>query len=105
MAKNTDTTKDTKPTDQNEQSTAPEGRNIQGHISSDLAYHCCDIDNVFVGAGDVMFELGDFHRLMPSNATISNRIVLSVSSAYELQNSLGQALANAQPRLQQNFNK
>jgi hypothetical protein len=42
---------------------------------------------------------------MPNNATISNRIVLSVASAYKLQNSLGQALANAQQRLQQNLNK
>jgi hypothetical protein len=105
MAKNTDTTKDTQSADQNEESAAPNGRNIQVHIPPDLEYHYRDIANVFVGAGDVVLEFGNFHRSMPNNATISNRIVLSIASAYELQNSLGQALANAQQRLQQNLNK
>lgn len=105
MAKNTDKIKDTKSTDQSEKSVAPEGRNIQVHIPPDLEYHYRDIANVFVGAGDVVLEFGNFHRSMPNSATISNRIVLSVAAAYELQNSLGQALANAQQRLQQNLNK
>ena len=105
MAKNTDTTKDNKATEQSDESTPTEGRNIQVHIPPDLEYHYRDIANVFVGAGDVVLEFGNFHRSMPNNATISNRIVLSVASAYKLQNSLGQALANAQQRLQQNLNK
>jgi hypothetical protein len=105
MEKNTDTTKDNKATEQSDESTATEGRNIQVHIPPDLEYHYRDIANVFVGAGDVVLEFGNFHRSMPNNATISNRIVLSVASAYKLQNSLGQALANAQQRLQQNLNK
>ena len=85
--------------------TNSEGRKIHVHIPPDLEYHYRDITNVFVGAGDVVIEMGNFHRSMPDNATISNRIVLSIANAYELQNSLGQALANAQRQLQQSLNK
>ena len=105
MTENKDTTKSQKIEDQGEDSAAPEGRNIQVHIPPDLDYLYRDIANVFVGAGDVVLEFGNFHRSMPNSATISNRIVLSVAAAYELQNSLGQALAGAQQRLQQNLNK
>ena len=105
MAKKTETTKNKKATDQGDDNAVSEGRNIQVHIPPELDYVYRDIANVFVGAGDVVLELGNFHRSMPNNATISNRIVLSVATAYELQNSLGQALANAQQRLQHNLNK
>lgn len=76
---------------------------IQAHVPPDLDYLYRDITNVFVGAGDVVLEFGNFHRSMPGHATISNRIVLSISSAYELHNSLGHALAEAQQKLQQNL--
>jgi hypothetical protein len=82
-----------------------ENRNIQVHVPPDLDYLYRDIANVFVGSGDVVLEFGNFHRSMANNATISNRIVLSVSTAYQLQHSLGQALADAQNRLQQNLKK
>ncbi|MFT5505466.1 MAG: hypothetical protein ACI8XC_003186 [Gammaproteobacteria bacterium] len=81
------------------------GKNIQVHVPPELDYLYRDISNVFVGAGDVVLEFGNFHRSMPGNATISNRIVLSVSSAYQLHNSLGQALADAQNKLQQSLKK
>lgn len=78
---------------------------VSVHVPPDLDYSYRDIANVFVGPGDVVLEFGNFHRSMPGNATISNRIVLSVASAYELHNSLGKALADAQQKLQQNLNK
>jgi hypothetical protein len=78
---------------------------IQAHIPPDLDYLYRDISNVFVGAGDVVLEFGNFHRSLPGHATISNRIVLSISSAYELQNALAQALAEAQQKLQQRLQK
>jgi len=78
---------------------------INAHIPPDLDYVYRDIANVFVGDGDVVVEFGNFHRSMPGNATISNRIVLSVANAYELQNNLAQALAEAQKKLQQELNK
>lgn len=90
---------------QTETAAAPQGKKIQVHIPPDLDYNYRDIANVFVGAGDVVIEFGNFHRSMPNNATISNRLVLSIANAYELQNSLGQALSNAQKILQQNLNK
>ncbi|MFQ5677085.1 MAG: hypothetical protein ACE5G1_14425, partial [bacterium] len=43
------------------------------------------------------------HRSMPGHVTISNRIVLSVASAYDLQQRLQQALMEAHQRLQQNL--
>jgi hypothetical protein len=81
------------------------GRNIQVHVPTELEYHYRDIVNVFVGAGDAVLEMGDFHRSITNTATISNRVVLSVAAAYELHNTLGQALANAQQQLQQNLKK
>jgi hypothetical protein len=90
---------------QEEAAASSQGKQIQVHIPPDLEYNYRDIANVFVGAGDVLIELGNFHRSMPNNATISNRIVLSIANAYELQNSLGHALADAQRNLQNNLNK
>ena len=86
-----------------EQGTNEKSNQIQVHIPPDLDYSYRDIATVYVGTGDVVFEFGNFHRSMPGNATISNRIVLSIASAYELQNSLGQALADAQKKLQENL--
>ena len=88
-----------------EQNEAPEAKNIQVHVPPELDYLYRDISNVFVGQGDVVLEFGNFHRSLPGNATISNRIVLSIANAYELQNSLTQALAEAQKKLQQDLNK
>ena len=93
-------------TDEKEENTdSTETRNFQIHVPPDLDYVYRDIANVFVGAGDVVLEFGNFHRSMPGNATISNRIVLSVANAYELQNSLGRALAEAQKKLQESLKK
>ena len=88
-----------------EQIQQPETQKIQVHIPPDLDYLYRDVANVFVGTGDVVLELGNIHRSMPSNATISNRIVFSIATAYELHNRLGQALAEAQQQLQQSLNK
>jgi len=76
---------------------------VNVHVPPDLDYLYRDITNVFVGPGDVVLEFGNFHRSMPGNAPIANRIVLSVASAYELQNSLGRALDEAQKKLQQSL--
>ena len=91
--------------DQQEDNANDDRQKIQAHIIPDLDYLYRDISNVFVGAGDVVLEFGNFHRSMPGHATISNRIVLSVSSACELHDALGRALAEAQQKLQQNLQK
>jgi hypothetical protein len=88
-------------TEEAERNQQPETQKIQVHIPPDLDYLYRDVANVFVGTGDVVLELGNIHRSMPSNATISNRIVFSIATAYELHNRLGQALAEAQQQLQQ----
>lgn len=82
-----------------------ESYKVQAHIPPDLDYLYRDITNVFVGTGDVVIEFGNYHRSTPGHATISNRIVLSISTAYELQRNLAQALAEAQKKLQQNIQK
>jgi hypothetical protein len=74
--------------------------NIKVHVSPDLDYAYRDVANIFVGAGEVVFEFGNMHRSMPGHATISNRIVLSVASAYDLQQRLQQALTEAQEQMQ-----
>jgi hypothetical protein len=94
-------------TEEAEQNLQPETQKIQVPIPPDLDYLYRDVSNVFVGRGDVVLELGNIHRSMPINATISNRIVFSnaTATAYELHNRLGQSLSEAQRQLQQNLNK
>lgn len=82
-----------------------ETQKVQAHIPPDLEYVYRDITNVFVGAGEVVLEFGNYHRSTPGHATISNRIVLSIANAYQLQTNLGQALADAQQQMQQNLKK
>jgi len=95
------------PHDQNE---GPQGRpaageeervNIRFHLSPELDYVYRDVFNVYAGTGDVVIELGNLHRSTPGHATISNRIVVSVSNAYVLVQTLQQALQAAQQQLQQ----
>ncbi len=78
---------------------------IQFHVSPDLEYLYRDVFNVFVGTGDVVIEFGNFHRSMPGHATISNRVVLSVSNAYTLVQTIQQALQEAQAKIQHNLSK
>jgi hypothetical protein len=95
----------TDKTDKTDKSDASEKQTINVHVDPDLDYVYRDIANVFVGTGDVVLEFGNFHRSIPGNASISNRIVLSIPSAYDLHESLGKALAAAQQKLQQSLNK
>jgi len=69
---------------------------ISVHLPQDLEYCYRDISNIFVGAGEVIFEFGNHHKSAPGNATISNRIVMSLQNAYDLQQRLEQALMEAQ---------
>lgn len=76
---------------------------FQFHVSPDLEYVYRDVFNVYVGAGDVVIEFGNLHRAMPGHASISNRIVLSVANAYNLHQTLQQALQAAQMKIQKNL--
>jgi hypothetical protein len=78
---------------------------IQVHVAPDLDYVYRDVFNVYVGAGEVVVEMGIRHRAMPQHVTISNRIVMSVGNAYTLIQTINQALAEAQQKLQQNLKK
>lgn len=88
-----------------ENSDKNEKHKVQAHIPPDLDYLYRDITNVFVGTGEVVIEFGNYHRSTPGHATISNRIVLSVANAYQLQNNLSEALVKAQQIIQNNLNK
>ena len=76
---------------------------IKAHVPPELDYVYRDIFNVYVGAGDVVIEFGNLHRAIPGHATISNRIVMSVANAYNLHQTLQQALQAAQLQLQKNL--
>ena len=94
------------PEDENVKSNAENNENtIQFHVSPELEYVYRDIFNVYVGAGDVLIEFGNIHRSMPEHASISNRMVMSVSNAYILVQTMQQALQQAHDRLQKNFQK
>ena len=84
--------------------TEDEKQKIQAHIAPDLEYVFRDVANVFVGQSEVVMEFGNLHRSVPGHATVSNRIVISVANAYELQQSLANALAQAQQQLQNKLN-
>lgn len=83
-----------------ENNTEQNQQNFQVHVSPDLDYSYRDVANIFVGAGDVVFEFGNLHRSMPGNITISNRVVMTMANAYDLQQKLGQVLQEAQKQMQ-----
>ena len=76
---------------------------IKFNVSPELEYVYRDVFNVYVGAGDVVIEFGNLHRAMPGHASISNRIVMSVANAYNLHQTLQQALQAAQMQIQKNL--
>ncbi len=78
---------------------------IQFHVQPELEYVYRDVFNVYAGTGDVLIEFGNHHRAMPEHASISNRIVLSVSDAYLLVQTIQQALQKAQAQMQHNLSK
>ncbi len=73
---------------------------IQVHIPPELEYCYRDIANIYVGHSDVVFEFGNRHRSTPEHATIANRVVMSFSDAYELQERLAGALQEARQKLE-----
>jgi len=74
---------------------------VKMHVSPDLDYNYRDIVNIYVGNGDVVLEMGNHHRAMPGNVTISNRIVVSTETAYQLQQQLQNVLMQAQQKMQE----
>ncbi len=76
---------------------------FQVHVSPELDYCYRDVANIFVGPGDVVFEFGNIHRSMPGHVTISNRIVLTMAGAIDLQQKLGQVLQEAQKQMQEQY--
>lgn len=74
---------------------------IQLHVDPNLEYVYRDIFNVYAGSGDVLIEFGNLHRAMPGHASISNRIVVSMSDAYVLVRTMQDALQKAQAMMQQ----
>jgi hypothetical protein len=95
------TTNGEKNTNRGQEPDGEDELNIQFHLPADLEYVYRDVFNVYAGRGDVVIEMGNLHRSMPGHATISNRIVMSVSNAYVLVQTLQQALQGAQAKLQQ----
>jgi hypothetical protein len=88
-----------------EQHPQEEQTKFQVHVSPELEYLYRDVYNIFVGPGEVVIEFGNRHRSVPNHATISNRIVLSVSNAYGFCQNLQQALKEAQNKAQQVLNE
>lgn len=81
--------------------TASENHRVEVTFAEGMDYRYRDVLNIFVGRGEVVFELGNIHRSVPNQATISDRIVVSMANAYDFHARLGQSLKDAQERLQQ----
>ncbi len=87
-------------TEEDKKNQQDQQQEIQFHAPPDLEYTYRDVFNVYVGAGEVLIEMGNVHRAVPGHATISNRVVLSVGNAYTLVQTLQQALQEAQVEMQ-----
>lgn len=81
--------------------TADETQRVEVTFAEGIDYRYRDVLNIFVGRSEVVFELGNIHRSVPNQATISDRIVVSMANAYDFHARLGQSLKDAQERLQQ----
>lgn len=75
------------------------GGELRLHVPPDLDYVYRDMFSIFVSPEEVILEFGNRHRAIQNQATIKNRIVLSVPNAFRLQQGLGQALKNLQDRI------
>ncbi|MCH8530616.1 MAG: hypothetical protein LAT65_07185 [Saccharospirillum sp.] len=80
--------------------TQEEPTRVQVQFAEGIDYRYRDVLNIFVGRGEVVFELGNIHRSVPNQATISDRIVVSMANAYDFHARLGQSLKEAQQALQ-----
>ncbi len=78
---------------------------IKINVPPDLDYSYRDYCKVYIGQGEVLLEFGNTHHSMPGNISISNRIVLTTSNAFALQETLQKALQAASLKLQQQLQK
>jgi hypothetical protein len=74
---------------------------LQIHVAPDLEYCYRDLANVYFGAESVIIELGNRHNSPPKHATVANRIVLTPSVAYQLQQALMNGLRQWQNQRRQ----
>ena len=93
------------PKNQKEQQGNDQQPTVQIHVPPELEYVYRDVFNVYAGTGDVLIEFGNHHRSMPEHASISNRVVMSVSNAYLLVQTLQQALQKAQAQMQHDLSR
>lgn len=80
---------------------AQDGSQMQIRVPQDLEYVYRDVFNVFGGPGEVILELGNQHRSVPNQASISNRIVLSFQTAARLQQALTKTLVAVQEKVRE----
>lgn len=74
---------------------------IQVHVKHDLEYAYRDMFNLFVSPEEVTIEFGNRHKSVANEATMHNRIVLSISNAMKLQRSLQEALSSMQKHVRE----
>jgi hypothetical protein len=73
------------------------------YIPENLEYVYRDLFNIYIGMEEVVIEFGNRRRDRQNEGSMANRIVLSVSAAYNLQQALNQALTEMSAQLQQNL--
>ncbi|MDK2957230.1 MAG: hypothetical protein PWQ57_2726 [Desulfovibrionales bacterium] len=76
---------------------------LKVHVPDNLEYVYRDLFNIYIGMEEVVIEFGNRRRDRQNEADMSNRIVLSVSAAYNLQQALNQALTEMSSQLQQSM--
>ncbi|THB71465.1 MAG: DUF3467 domain-containing protein [Desulfovibrio sp.] len=76
-------------------------KQLKVHVKHDLEYSYRDMFNIFISPEDVTIEFGNRHRSVENEATINNRIVLSLSNAAKLQRSLQEALVSLQKHVKE----
>lgn len=74
---------------------------VKVHVKQELEYTYRDMFTVYVSPEEVTIEFGNRHKSVASEATVHNRIVLSVSNAMKLQRSLQEALNSMQQHVKE----
>ncbi|MDD4731182.1 MAG: hypothetical protein PHX58_04515 [Desulfovibrio sp.] len=83
----------------------PGGGALRVQADPDLEYLYYDIFNVYVGAEEVVLELGNRHRSDPESAVVHQRVVLSPGTARKLANTLGKGLQAMEEKIRSALNE
>jgi len=76
-----------------------DGLEVYIHPDADFVFR--EVFGVYVGAGEVVIEFGNYQRIDSRKVVISDRIVMTINNAYKLMRYMEDALQQAQAKMQE----